>query len=96
MELGKYSAQVEDPGCCTYMGSEPSQQSKQQAGWREEEHKPQSSQLTRKGLTLDLKELSVSQFFHLEGLSEAGVPLRIFQRKIRNFINRVDTEAQRT
>lgn len=95
-ELDKCPAQVEAPGSWWCMVSGCSQQHKQHASWREEQHRPRCSQITCTGLTLVLEELSNSQFLHLEAHCEAGVPLKMFKRKIRNFLNGADTKYRGT
>lgn len=65
-------------------------------GSSSQQHRPQSSQITCLGLTLVLEELCASQFLHLEAPWEAGVPLRMFKRKFRNFLNWADTKDQGT
>lgn len=93
-ELDKRSAQVEAPGSWWCVVSDCSQQYKQHVGeGRNTDLSPHRSHVR---VWLVLEELSASQFLHLEALWEAGVPLRTFKRKIRNFLNGADTKDRGT
>lgn len=80
------------PGSWGRVVSDCSHQHKWHAGWSGEQHRAQSPQITSTGLTLLLEDLSASRFLHLEAPWGAGVPLRMFIRKIKNFLNWADTK----